>query len=201
MFFDGWESVARIALLACCTYVVLVLILRVLGEQALAKMSAYDLVVTIALGSIAATIPLSADVTVADGLTAIIVYLLLQQVTRWAVSRSQRVTNVVKDKPHIVFWKGKWVPEGMRAVTVTQEEVRAAARMAGHSSLQDILAIVLENDGSWSVVPRTDSGDLSAFDGLDLPRNIGEPRDNAPGGQERASRRRHPAQAHSSQEL
>jgi uncharacterized membrane protein YcaP (DUF421 family) len=201
MFFDGWESVGRIALLAGCTYVVLVLILRLLGEQALAKMSAYDLLVTIALGSIAASIPLSPDVTVIDGLTAIMVYLLLQQVTRWAVSRSKKVTSIVKDKPHVVLWEGRFVPEGMRAVTVTPEEVRAAARMAGHSTLDNVLAIVLENDGSWSVVPRTDETDLSAFEGLDLPGRVTHSQDHSGAGKDRPPRRRNAAQAQASQEL
>jgi hypothetical protein len=41
--------------------------------------------------------------------------------------------------------------------------------MAGYASLPSLLAIVLENDGTWSVVPRTDDGDLSAFEGLELP--------------------------------
>ena len=46
MFFAGWESIGRIVLLAVCTYVGLVAALRVLGEQALAKMSGYDLLIT-----------------------------------------------------------------------------------------------------------------------------------------------------------
>jgi hypothetical protein len=51
MFFDGWDSVARIVVLAALIYTILVAALRIIGEQALAKMSAYDLIVTVALGS------------------------------------------------------------------------------------------------------------------------------------------------------
>jgi uncharacterized membrane protein YcaP (DUF421 family) len=41
--------------------------LRVSGKRTLAKMNAFDLVVTVALGSTLATILLSADVSLAEG--------------------------------------------------------------------------------------------------------------------------------------
>lgn len=169
MFFDGWQSVERIVFLAACTYIGLVAALRLLGEQALAKMSAYDLIITVALGSIVATIPLSEDVTLVDGAAVVAVYLALQAVTRWATKRWRRAERMVKTRPQVVLWEGRLVRHHMQAAEVTEAEVRAAARMAGYASLPQLLAIVLENDGTWSVVPRTDDGDRSAFEGLELP--------------------------------
>lgn len=174
LFFAGWESIGRIVLLAACTYVGLVAALRLLGEQALAKMSAYDLIITIALGSIVAAIPLSKDVTLTDGAAVLATYLGLQAMTRWGTQRWREVERAVKTKPRVVLWDGELVPRQIRLAQVTEAEIRSAARMAGYASLGDLLAIVLENDGSWSVVPRSDRGDLSAFIGLDVPEH--EPR-------------------------
>jgi uncharacterized membrane protein YcaP (DUF421 family) len=179
MFFDGWHSVERIVLLSAVTYIGLVAALRLIGEQALAKMSAYDLIITVALGSIVASIPLSKDVTLADGAAVVAVYLGLQAVTRWATARWRWAERAVKTQPQIVLWDGTLVTEHMRAAQVTEMEVRAAARMAGYASLAGLLAIVLENDGTWSVVPRTDTADLSAFEGLERPPAA--PRSGAPG--------------------
>ena len=50
MFFSSWSSLGHIVLLAAIVYLALVAALRVVGSRALAKMSAYDLVITIALG-------------------------------------------------------------------------------------------------------------------------------------------------------
>lgn len=169
MFFAGWESIGRIVLLAACTYVGVVAALRLLGEQALAKMSAYDLIITIALGSVVASIPLSKDVTLADGAAVLATYLGLQAVTRWGTQRWREVERTVKTQPRVVLWDGELVPPQVKAAQVTEAEIRAAARMAGHASLDHLLAIVLENDGSWSVVPTSDGGSLSAFEGLELP--------------------------------
>ena len=167
MLFDGWDSIARIAVLAALTYLILVAALRVIGEQALAKMSAYDVIVTVALGSLLVSIPLSSGLTLADGIAAIATVLGLQELTRFLVRRSAGVKKIVKERPHPVLWEGRLLQERMEEVNVTDEEVRAAIRTAGLGSLGEAQAVVLETDGEWSVVPREKAGDLSAFADLE----------------------------------
>jgi uncharacterized membrane protein YcaP (DUF421 family) len=58
---------------------------------------------------------------------------------------------------------------------LTVDEIRAAVRRAGLAGISEVQAVVLENDGDWSVVRRRDCGaDRSAFDGLDLPEKTAE---------------------------
>jgi uncharacterized membrane protein YcaP (DUF421 family) len=120
MFFDGWDSIARVAFLAASTYIILVAALRVIGEQALAKMSAYDLIVTVALGSILVSIPLSSGVTLADGVVAIATVLLLQEGTRWLVKHSPQASRLIREQPHLVLWDGRLLPSQMDEVNVIE---------------------------------------------------------------------------------
>ncbi|WP_374943005.1 hypothetical protein [Sphingomonas sp.] len=46
---------------------------------------------------------------------------------------------------------------------MTPEEIRGAVRKAGLGDLRDIAAVVLETDGSFSVIPSNAAGDRSAF--------------------------------------
>ncbi|HEU4629730.1 MAG TPA: YetF domain-containing protein [Gemmatimonadaceae bacterium] len=169
MFFSSWTSLWHIVLLATVVYVALVAALRMIGSRALAKMSAYDLVVTIALGSLIATIPLQRDVTVADGLTAIATFLVLQHAMSWLLERSRRSRPLVKGKPTLCVYEGRMLEEQMRELLVTDEEVRAAIRSHGLVSVRQCLAVVLENDGEWSVIPYADTPDRSALAGLKPP--------------------------------
>ena len=57
--FDGWLPVARTLILGFMSYVGLVILLRASGKRALSKMNAFDLIVTVALGSTLATVLLS----------------------------------------------------------------------------------------------------------------------------------------------
>jgi uncharacterized membrane protein YcaP (DUF421 family) len=177
MFFDGWESIGRMVLVAACVYVLLIIVLRVVGQRALAKMSAYDLIVTVALGSLVAAIPLSADVTVADGVAVIATYLILQEATRWLSHRFRPVRHAVREQPLLVVWEGRMLRDQLDDQQLTEEEVRAAVRYAGKSSISEVLAVVLENDGGWSVIPRGDPTDWSALEGLKVPENVPKVRD------------------------
>ena len=53
MFFDNWFSLLRILVLGTAAYGLLVLYVRLFGKRTLSKLSAFDLVVTVALGSTA----------------------------------------------------------------------------------------------------------------------------------------------------
>ena len=169
MFFHSWESILRVALSAAIIYVVIVLALRVAGAPALAKMSGYDMIVTVALGSLVATIPLTAGLTVSDGFAAVVTFLVLQQITRWLQARSKHAHHVVRERPHLVVWDGELLQDRLLDISISADEVRAAVRRAGMLSVSQAQAVILENDGEWSVIPRTDTKDLSALEGLSIP--------------------------------
>jgi uncharacterized membrane protein YcaP (DUF421 family) len=175
MFFDGWESVARVVVLAGLTYLLLIGALRIVGEQALAKMSAYDVLVTIALGSVLVSIPFSEHVTMVDGIAAVATLLVLQESTRFLAKRSWRVRRLVTQQPHLVLWDGRPLPDRMAAINITLQEVQAAVRAAGLGSFRLVAAVVLEIDGEWSVIPTSEAGDLSALLELDLPPGMAAP--------------------------
>src|SRR4051794_24742339 len=55
MFFHSWAALGRVLLVGPLAYVALVLLLRVSGKRTLTKLNAFDLVVTVSLGSTLAT--------------------------------------------------------------------------------------------------------------------------------------------------
>ena len=49
---------------------------------------------------------------------------------------------------------------------MTEDEIRQAVRATGSGDLGDIAAVVLESDGSMSVISAAQAGDRSALDGV-----------------------------------
>lgn len=78
MLFSGWDSLLRILVVGVLAYVALVVFLRVSGKRTLSKMNAFDLVVTVALGSTLATVLLDKDVALAEGASAFALLIGLQ---------------------------------------------------------------------------------------------------------------------------
>ncbi|MBL6458440.1 DUF421 domain-containing protein [Belnapia sp. T6] len=155
MFFDNWTGLLRVVVVGILAYTALVLLLRVTGKRTLSKMNAFDLIVTVALGSTLATVLLSKDVALAEGITAFALLVLLQYAITWLSVRSDRVRSFVKAEPCLLLSDGRFLHAAMRRERVTEDEVQAAARAQGIASLDDVAAAVLETDGSFSVIRRT----------------------------------------------
>ena len=169
-FFSSWKSLFQIALHSAAFYIVVVAALRIVGQRALAKMSGYDMIVTVALGSLVAGIATSRDVSVADGAAAVATFLAIQQATSWLQTRYHTVHKLVREKPVLVVWDGQFLDDRLLKASISHDEIRAAIRRAGMLSMAQVQGVILENDGEWSVIGRDgDAPDLSALDGLDVP--------------------------------
>ena len=165
MWFDSWSDLGRIAAVGACAYLTVVLLLRLTGKRTLAKLNAFDLVVTVALGSTLATILLSSDVSYAEGAVGLLVLALLQSVVAW-LTRRPRLRAIVTARPTLLLHDGHPVTEALRSERVTMDEVRQAVRASGSGDLSSIAAVVLESDGSLSVIPAGKLGNGSTLEGI-----------------------------------
>jgi uncharacterized membrane protein YcaP (DUF421 family) len=136
--------------------VILLLLLRISGKRTLSKMNAFDLVVTVALGSTLATVLLSKDVALAEGVTALAMLIVLQFIITWLTVRSNRVNQWVKSDPRLLFYQGEFLHGAMKTERINEDEVRQAIRGQGISSVSDVYAVVIETDGSLNVTKRSD---------------------------------------------
>jgi uncharacterized membrane protein YcaP (DUF421 family) len=170
MFFQSWSALARVIFVTTVIFVVVVTMLRVVGQQALAKMSGYDVLVTVSFGSIVASVILMHNVTISEAVTALVTLVALQEGTRRAQSRWLPAHHLVREPPRLVLWDGQLLEDRLLETSTSADEVRAAVRKRGMRSLSDARAVVLENDGEWSVVPKSDEpSDESALFGLKIP--------------------------------
>jgi uncharacterized membrane protein YcaP (DUF421 family) len=156
VFFDSWTGLIRVVVVGVLAYLALVAILRISGNRTLSKMNAFDLIVTVALGSTLASILLTETVALAEGVLGFVVLIGLQFVVTWLSVRSPMVSGLVKSEPVLLLYQGAFLQRAMRRQRVLEAEVRAAVREAGHASLADVEAVVLETDGSFSVITGAD---------------------------------------------
>lgn len=163
MWFDSWLAVLRIVLVGAASYVSLVLLLRFMGKRVLAKLNAFDLVVTVALGSMLASAVLSQDIRYVDAVTGMLLLIgaqwLVARVTTWLPSGRW----FVNAEPTLVVRHGEVLESALARVRLTRGEVLQAVRSSGHGGLDDIAAVVLEPDGTLSVVGHSSSGDEQAL--------------------------------------
>ena len=154
-WFPGWPALGRTLLVGTAAYVTLVVVLRTTGKRTLAKLNAFDLVVTVALGSTLASVLTSSDVAWAQGGLAFALLAALQHLLTWLSVRSGRVRRLVRSEPALLVHRGELLHARLRAERVIPAEVESAVRAAGLARVADARAVVLETDGSFSVQPAT----------------------------------------------
>jgi uncharacterized membrane protein YcaP (DUF421 family) len=164
VWFDSWSDLLRVVAVGVAAYAILVVVLRLSGKRTLAKLNAFDLVVTVALGSTLATILLSADVAWAEGVVAILVLVLLQMVVSWSTSHVGPGRSVVTARPTTVLRDGVLDEAAIAAQRLTAVEVRQAVRGSGLGGLDQVARVVLETDGTLSVITASSLGDRSALE-------------------------------------
>jgi len=163
MFFNSWADLLRVVVVGTIVYVALVVCLRITGKRTLSKWNAFDFIVTISLGSILASALLSKTVAMTEGIFAAVVLISLQYLITWLSVRFASIRNLVKAKPTLLLDRGTMLQSALRSQRVTESEVRAAVRAAGIAALEDVDAVVLETDGSFSVIKHSQAVSRSAL--------------------------------------
>lgn len=167
--YDGPLGPLRTVIVGVAAYVVLVVVLRAFAKRTLSKMNAFDLVVTVALGSTLATVLLSRDVPLADGVVAFLVLAGMQRLITESSLRWNAVARLVKSEPRPLVYRGRVLPDALRDERVLESELQAAMRADGIARYEDADLIVLETDGTFTMVPTLPGGHAAVLERLRLP--------------------------------
>ncbi|RZL17578.1 MAG: DUF421 domain-containing protein [Pedobacter sp.] len=175
LLFKDWESVWHIALCAIIAYFTLFLFIRISGKRTLSKLTAFDFVVTITLGSTLSSMMLG-KTTMTEGAVALIVIIGLQYLLAKLAKDSKSLEKVINSKPTLLFFNGKFLEQEMEREVVTKEEIYAAVRKFRIYSLEDVKAVVMEINGELTVVHQDQSqknNDHHSLCDIDLPEGKG----------------------------
>lgn len=166
-----WMNLVAVPAVALGAYLWLIFVLRLTGKRSLSKLNAFDFSVTVAFGSALATIILDRNIGLFRGALALAMLALLQYVLTKLSLWSEFVRKTVRSTPTLLVRDGMLFDEALRYERVTTDELAEAIRNNGHGQLQEIGAVILETDGSFSVI----AGTYQHFDLLYDVRVMGEP--------------------------
>lgn len=156
--FNSVQRLASAGLSAALLFVVIVVLIRLLGKRATGQMSNFDWMISITVGSLAASGILLKEVSLADVILAIAIIGFLQWGTAWLASRSEWFENLVRAKPRLLVHKGELLEEDMRRERISRHEIYSYLRSKGLVSPDEANWVVLENDGTMTVIPRQAAG-------------------------------------------
>ena len=145
------------------TYIAVIIMLRLSGKRTLSKWNSFDFVVTVAFGSVLASALLSTKDEFGKGILAFAMLILFQFIITWISVRSPIIQKLIKSEPSLLLYRGEMQRDVMKQERIAEGEILAALRASGVGAIEDADAVILETDGSFSVLQNIDESSASTL--------------------------------------
>ncbi|MEL6875008.1 MAG: YetF domain-containing protein [Pseudomonadota bacterium] len=126
---------------------------RMVGARAFSKMTAFDFVITVAIGSLLAS---AATVSSWPSYIQALAGISLLLATQYSLSRlrvsSSKTRAILSNNPALLMRDGLYLDDAMASARITREDVQAKLREANAYDMSDISAVILETTGDISVI-------------------------------------------------
>lgn len=141
------------AVLAALALVWVVLLVRIVGLRSFSKMTSFDFVMTIAMGSLVGSAARSTTWTdYLQAVAAMASLFLVQWVTAKLRNSSRWASRVIQNQPVLLMRDGKVLEEALRATRVSRDSLFEKLRGANVLDMAKVRAVVLETTGDVSVL-------------------------------------------------
>src|SRR5699024_534502 len=102
------------------------------------------------------------DVSLVQALVALVLLVTLQWVMAVCRARWKTMRRLFDAPPVLLYYAGQFQPKALRRHRLTEYDIHTAARQSGHGSLADIYAVILDQDGAFSVIGKQSIDDGSS---------------------------------------
>lgn len=150
MTMPAWSLVLRVV----AVYLAILVGLRLAGKRELGQMTVFDFVVLLIANAVQNAM-VGPDTSLIGGLLAAGVLLILNGLLARVRLRWPRLRGALEGTPTLLVLHGKLIAEHLRREGLDEEMVQAALREHGVGEIAEAEMVVLEIDGSISVVPKT----------------------------------------------
>lgn len=163
MFFQGWATIYKTLILSTLTYLSIIIILRTSGKRTLSSFNAFDFLITVTIGSISATTILSDSTKFFDGMTAIIILVILQYIVAKLSVYSKSFSKMIKSEPTLLYYDGKYIESNLKKMRVSKDDILQEIRVNNGVTIDKVHSVILEANGNLSVVTSGSDENLRAL--------------------------------------
>ncbi|SER70888.1 Protein of unknown function [Gracilibacillus ureilyticus] len=166
LLFDNTKTMIRAALMCLLAYPFLLFLLRLFGKRTLTQINLFDFIITITYGATLSTILTNDKVTFAQGAAILFMLTFLQYIVAKLSAHSKIFADIIKAAPSFLYYEGTFYEKQMQKHRIQIEDIRAAVRKQGMISFDQVEAVVLEGDGTLSVIKKDEGSSKEALRGI-----------------------------------
>lgn len=157
-----WSQLWLTVVSAIGVYGAILVLSRLFGQRQFASSSTYDLAFNFAMGSLIGR-TLLVRVSLLNAVVALCTMFALHAATGWLHHHVGAVHDVIQNQPVMLVTDGRVLDDALRRTGTSRDEVYQAVRLQGVGSLDRVAAVVLERNGEFSVLSRSERLDADVF--------------------------------------
>jgi uncharacterized membrane protein YcaP (DUF421 family) len=155
-------SAAELVIRCVVIYLALLLGMRLFGKREIGQFTLFDLVFVLLVANAVQPAMTGPDNSITGGVIIIATLILLNFVISYLRVRFDFFARLVSPAPVVLARNGKLDKREMRRQGITDEEMDQALREHELENIGDTRLVIIEEDGSISVIPKDRDGDGAA---------------------------------------
>lgn len=153
-----------VAVKAISIFIVVMIGFRIMGNQAVGRLTAFDLVVVIALGALMGAPLADKDLNIYLAITGVATLVVLQRLTAYLTLKSKWFSKWAIGEPIKLIENGEVSVKGLRSSRLTYDNLIEELRLKGHTQVADVEMAYLEPEGHVSVISKKEKRPLTPSD-------------------------------------
>ena len=138
------------------TFVVLLIVMRLMGKRQIGEMQPFELVLTLLIAELACIPMADISVPLVYGIAAILAVFVLHQLLSVIEQTSRAAKRIISGKPSLVLNKNGVDFAELRRNNMDVEDLIESMRSAGYYSLDDLDYAIFESNGKLSAKEKID---------------------------------------------
>jgi uncharacterized membrane protein YcaP (DUF421 family) len=135
-----------------CVYLFIMVGFRLTGKREVGQLAPFDFALILLIANAVQNAMVGPDTSLAGGLVAAAVLLLVNWVLGRLALRSRPFERLLRGHARVLVSRGRVLDESLRAESLTHQDLMQALRENGCAAVEDCRLAVMEVDGTISVV-------------------------------------------------
>lgn len=158
------RKILEVIIRSVATYLMLLALGRIIGRKLLSRITFFDFIVGVTLGSIAVRIALGAQESPVLASVAAVVITILVVITDFLDIKSINFRRLVDGEPITLISNGKILDYNLRKVKISINMLMMQLREKNIFNIDDVALAVIENDGQLTVLQKSNKQPVTAGD-------------------------------------
>lgn len=157
-------KIIQTVLRSISTYIILLILGRIIGRKLISRITFFDFIVGITLGSIAVRIALGSQESPLLASISAVVITTMVVISDNLDIKSIRFRKLVDGEPIILISNGKFLDYNLRKVKITINKLMMQLREKDVFNVDDVALAVIESDGELTVLPKVNKKPITTGD-------------------------------------